>query len=88
MTHRYETDRQVLEVIVRSSGSMLDDIALECLNLSWNQVFIAVDRLSREGALKLTPKGRGLYTIHLSNNAPHQALTPQIFESPSMKARA
>lgn len=70
MTHRYEdTDRQVLEVIVRSPESMLDDIALECPNLSWNQFFIAIDRLSREGTLKLTPRGRGVYAVQLSHGA-------------------
>jgi hypothetical protein len=62
-------DLRVLEVIAQSPGTALDDIVLECPDLTWNQVFIAIDRLSREGALKLTPKGRGLYTVHLSNDA-------------------
>ena len=52
---------------------MLDDIVLECADLTWNQVFITIDRLSREGVLKLTPKGRGLYTVHLSNNPLREA---------------
>lgn len=60
---------RVLEVIVRSPGTALDDIVLECPDLTWNQVFIAIDRLSRDGALKLRPKGRGLYTVHLSTDA-------------------
>ena len=67
----YDIDQEVLEVIVRSPGSMLDDIALQCPDLTWNQIFIAIDRLSREGMLTLTPTGRGLYTVHLSNHAPH-----------------
>jgi hypothetical protein len=63
------TDLRVLEVIARSPGTGLDEIVRECPDLTWNQVFIAIDRLSREGALKLTPKGHGLYTVHLSNDA-------------------
>jgi len=69
MQAQQSTDLRVLEVIVRSPGTALDDIVLECPDLTWNQVFIAIDRLSREGALKLTPKGGGLYTVHLSNEA-------------------
>ena len=71
MSNAYDIDHEVLEVIVRSPGSMLDDIALQCPDLTWNQIFIAIDRLSREGMLKLTPKGRGLYAVHLSNSTPH-----------------
>jgi hypothetical protein len=59
-----DTDRKVLEVIVRLPGKELDDIAHECPDLTWNQVFITIDRLSRAGAVKLTPKGRGLYAVH------------------------
>jgi hypothetical protein len=68
MTHQYGIDEQVMDVIVRSPGSTLDDIVLECPGLTWNQVFITIDRLSREGTLKLMPKGRGFYTVQLTNN--------------------
>jgi len=73
MPTQYSTDDRVLEVIVRSPGSTLEDLVLECPDLTWNQVFITIDRLSREGALTLTPKGRGVYTLHLSSNAVHAA---------------
>ena len=65
-------ERQVLEVIVRTPGSALDDIVLECSNLTWNQVFIIIDRLSREGVLKLAPKGAGLYRVDLQATARQQ----------------
>jgi len=64
------TAHQVLEVIIRSPGTLLDDVVDACPNLTWNQVFIAVDRLSREGALKLIPKGPGLYTVHVVGHVP------------------
>ncbi|HKT34438.1 MAG TPA: hypothetical protein VJR03_06370 [Nitrospira sp.] len=59
-------DRQVMEVIVRTPGTALDDIVLECPDLSWNQVFLVIDRLTRCGSVSLMPKGQGRYTVHLS----------------------
>ncbi len=73
MQVQQSTDLRVMEVIVRSPGTALDDIVLECPDLTWSQVFISIDRLSREGSLKLTPKGRGLYTVHLSNKSFQEA---------------
>ena len=63
----HNIENEVLEVIVRSPGTIIDDIVLECPSLTWNQVFVAIDRLSREGAITLKPKGRGLYTVILSD---------------------
>jgi hypothetical protein len=34
MLRAYDIDQEVLEVIVRSPGSMLDDIALQCPDLT------------------------------------------------------
>jgi len=79
-THR-DTDHRVLEVIVRSPGNTLDDIVLECSDLTWNQVFSAIDRLSREGMLTLTPKRHGLYTIRLSNQELQEAITTSTSEA-------
>jgi hypothetical protein len=73
MFSQHVVDHRILEVIVRSPDSVLDDIVVECSDLTWNQVFLAIDRLSREGVLKLTPKGEGRYTIHLSNHALQEA---------------
>ncbi|MBL8036599.1 hypothetical protein ACYX34_03825 [Nitrospira sp. CMX1] len=59
--------QRVLDVIVGSPNSALDDIVLECPHLTWNQVFLIIDQLSREGIINLIPKVPGIYTIHLSN---------------------
>jgi hypothetical protein len=63
------TDDRVLEVIVRSQGCTPEDIMRACPGLTWNQVFITIDRMSREGTLKLVPKERGVYTVQFSHNA-------------------
>lgn len=59
-------DRQVMEVIVCTPGTALDDIVLKCPQLSWNQVFSAIDRLVRDGVVTLMPQGRGTYLVSLS----------------------
>lgn len=58
-------DRQVMEVIVRTPGTALEDIVLKCPDLSWNQVFLVIDRLTRSGSVRLMPKGHGRYRVHL-----------------------
>jgi hypothetical protein len=73
MSNQHCADHRVLEVIVRSPGSMLDEIVLECPDLTWNQVFVVIDRLSREGVLRMSPKRRSQYAIHLSDHARHDA---------------
>jgi hypothetical protein len=62
-------DTQVMEAIVRMPGTALDDIVLECPDLSWNQVFLAIDRLTRRGSVRLTPQGQGRYAVQLSGSA-------------------
>lgn len=59
--------RQALEVIIRSPGTMVEDVVFQCPDLTWNQIFLTIDRLSREGTLTLTPKGQGLYAIQVSD---------------------
>ena len=40
-------DRYVMEVIVRTPGTALDDIVSECQDVTWNQLFVVIDRLTR-----------------------------------------
>jgi hypothetical protein len=36
-----------MEVIVRTPGTALDDIVSECQDVTWNQLFVVIDRLTR-----------------------------------------
>lgn len=67
-----EVKEKIMEVIIRSPGSSLDEITLECPDLTWNQVFCEIDRMSRTGQVRLTAKSRGLYGVSpaVSCNAP------------------
>ncbi|HXV68147.1 MAG TPA: hypothetical protein VD738_04405, partial [Nitrospira sp.] len=54
---------RVLDVIVRSSECELEELILKCDGLTWNQVFLAIDRLSRSGDVQLTLKRPGVYVL-------------------------
>ena len=54
---------RIMEVIIRSPGSQLEEVVLECPDLTWKQVFCELDRLSRAGQVQLTTKGPGLYAV-------------------------
>lgn len=66
MSHQHYADYRVLEVISRSPGILLDQIVLECSDLTWNQVFLVLDHFSRQGILRMSPKGLGQYAIAFS----------------------
>ncbi len=54
---------QVIDIVRKTHSCDLEEISRYCTDLTWNQVFLAVDRLSRNGKIKLTPRGRGAYTL-------------------------
>lgn len=53
----------IVETIAHHPGCSLDDVVTFCPELTWNQIFFEVDRLSRGGFLKLALVGAGLYTL-------------------------
>ncbi len=69
MPPQYTTGQPALEIIIRSPGTAFGEVVLQCPNLTWNQVFPAIDRLSRNGAVTLTPQGGGLYAVQMSDQA-------------------
>lgn len=62
-------DHRIMEVILRSPNCLFEKVVLECPGLTLNQVFLAIDRLSRSGEVHLQPRGPGVYTLRLLN--PH-----------------
>ena len=49
VTRHKDVGCRVMEIVVRSPGYDLEDGVLECADLTWNQAFLDIDRLSREG---------------------------------------
>ena len=54
---------QVIDIVRGTGACDLEEITRRCADLTWNQVFLAVDSMSRRGEIMLVPKGRGLYTV-------------------------
>jgi hypothetical protein len=63
MAQQTSAEDQVIDIVFRSRACDLDEVTRQCTNLTWNQVFLAVDHLSRSGEVKLVPKGRGMYMV-------------------------
>jgi hypothetical protein len=53
----------VLDIVRRTYSCDLEEVSRHCTDLTWNQVFLAVDRLSRNGKIMLMPRGLGIYTV-------------------------
>ncbi len=70
MPHQNGIAHRIMEIVLRCPGCLLEEVAFQCPDLTWNQVFLAVDRLSRSGELRLTPKEPGVYSLRLSNPPP------------------
>mgnify|MGYP001579545235 CR=1 FL=1 len=59
----------IVETIAHHPGCCLDDLVRVCPELTWNQIFLEVDRLSRAGHLRLALIGPGRYAVELRTNA-------------------
>jgi hypothetical protein len=58
------TDR-ILGAVQHTHGCDLDTLAESVPELTWNQVFLEIDRLSREGQILVTCEIGGRYKIQL-----------------------
>jgi len=63
MAQEITAEDQVIDIMLHTRTCDLEDVTRQCPNLTWNQVFLAVDRLSRSGEIMLVPRGRGTYTV-------------------------
>ncbi len=57
--------KRVLGEVKRTHGCDLDTLRHHLPDLSWSQIFLEVDRLSREGQLLVTYGTEGRYMIRL-----------------------
>jgi hypothetical protein len=79
MAQHTTVEDQVIDVILHTRMCDLEEVTHQCTNLTWNQVFLAVDRLSRSGELMLVPRDRGLYTVtfpHRQDGRPDRCSFP------------
>jgi len=60
-------EQAIIEKLRRSGPCCLDDIVAYLPNLSWGEVFLAIDRMSRDGRLLLRQLGYSTYQIALGS---------------------
>jgi hypothetical protein len=72
MANHKDISRQVLAIIVQHPGCDVEEVVVECPSLTWNQVFLELDRLSRAGRITLKQTGRGHYSVALGTGTKHQ----------------
>jgi len=58
-----EIGSRLLEIVERSPGCDLEEVVAECPDLTWNQVFLELDRMSRAGLVILKQSRRGHYRV-------------------------
>jgi hypothetical protein len=79
MAQHTTVEDQVIDMLHRARACDLEEVTRHCTNLTWNQVFLAVDRLSRSGEIVLMPRGRGIYTLtfpHRQDGRPDRRSLP------------
>jgi hypothetical protein len=55
----------IFQMVKRRQVCDMEDLVKGCPSYTWNQVFLAVDHLSRTGELRLLSKRSGVYTVTL-----------------------
>lgn len=65
MTH-CETGDRVVAVVVSSPNATLDDVVHQYPDLTWNHIVLTIDRLTRNGEMRVIAKSPGAYTLSLS----------------------
>jgi len=65
--HTPVTDR-ILGAVQRTHGCDLDTLTSSLSDLSWSQVFLEVDRLSRQGQVLVTLDTGGRYMIRMPDH--------------------
>ena len=58
-------EEAVVETLQRSGPCCLDDVVTYLPSFSWGEVFLAVDRMSRDGRVSLLQLGCSTYQITL-----------------------
>ena len=61
------TEEVVIDMLQRTGPCCLDDLVRYLPHLSWGQVFVAVDRMSRHGQVFLHQLGYSTYRVTLSS---------------------
>jgi hypothetical protein len=74
MSQASEKDRVILQVLRERGPCTIDELIYALPGFTWNQVFSAVDRLSREGGLAIQRSSRFDYLVSLGSDSRGQGM--------------
>lgn len=57
----------LLELLEQTQECDVDELRVHCPQATWNQVFLALDQLSRSGQVTLQQQGPGRYKVGLAS---------------------
>ena len=60
---RHEICQQIRSVLFAAPNCDMEDIACACSDLTWNQIFMELDRMSRSGEIVMRQERPGHYRI-------------------------
>jgi hypothetical protein len=63
MAQHTTAEDQVIDIVLKTRACDLEELTRQCRNLTWNQVFLAVDHLTRIGEVMLVHASRGTYMV-------------------------
>ena len=66
VTVNASVEESVLDLLQRTGPCSLDDLVVHLPKYGWSQVFLAVDRMSREDLLKVRRLSASVYFVALS----------------------
>ncbi len=68
MARKAGVEEVLMEVlaVAQETGCTIEELLSVCQDLTWNQIFYVVDRLSREGRVQLSQAGSGTYRVRVS----------------------
>ena len=58
-------EKAIVETLQKTGPCCLDNLVMDLPKFSWGEVFLAVDRMSRDGRLSLLQLDRSTYKITL-----------------------
>ena len=80
MIARMRLEEAISETLQKTGPCCLDDLVHTLPNFSWGEVFLAVDRMSRDGRLLLRQLGGSTYQIDLRSPFAYSSSTSHQME--------
>lgn len=71
MSDQTDNAQRLMAMIRRIPNCDVENLVEACVDFTWNQVFLELDRLSRSGEIVLTQTGPGRYCV----GPGHEAIT-------------